>query len=319
MAVSGGIKFFKKSYFDIDAIVTTTTSTGTATEDFVRDRDNATYWQSVGSDDTTTETMEIDFGEAKTIDRIILVKNNFKNFKVEYWNDVTPTVLGARFGTGLFGLNTFGEVTSGIEDRWNQFTSVTTKETTPNPLVGAFGTAVFGTAVFDRDISEETNTKETNYYECESVSTQKIKLTVETTQVANAQKQLFQFIISQELGTFTGYPVYTQKHTRDMREKKTLRGKPRFTIFDDHYSSSLQFGTYPTAVDHALMLTLWDNMSDFLIYPCGADEDQYRFPMKGNRLEDLYLSFFDADFSPNYTQNVYDLGLNYSVGIKEVV
>lgn len=273
MTVSGGIKFLKKSRCHIDnENVLVTCSTGAPQRTNLIDNVTYTKWQSSGSDDLTTETIEIDFGASYTIDRLILRKNNFKAFTVQYDN-------------------------SG----WTHFANVVTKEGS------------------QANITETTNTKETNYYEFDSVTTQKILISVDTTQSADDEKECYEVIASEEIGTLTGYPVYQQNFQRKTAKKETPRGRSKFSIFDEIYNCTLTFSGYPTAADHTIMLALWDLMQEFYIYPCGANEDQFRFEQKGYRLEDIYLVHFDGEFGPNYVQNVYVLGLDYTVNLTEVL
>lgn len=82
MAFAGGIKFFDKSMSlkkDGSSIVV---STGSG--DYALDRNPHTVWRSVGSDDTTTETLTVTFPEAITFSRILLLGHNFKEFNIQY-------------------------------------------------------------------------------------------------------------------------------------------------------------------------------------------------------------------------------------------
>lgn len=273
MTISGGIKFFNKSFCDISIDeVNLVVSSGGSVKDAIRDRKNTTKWSSLGSNDATTETIEIDFGEIKTIDRLILIKNNLKAFNVQYHNGSSYT----------------------------DFSSVVTKEGT------------------QASITETANTKTTNYYEFASVSTQYIKITMTTTQTTNDEKYIYQVIATSELGAFTGYPVFNRSFSPIVSRKTTLSGKTRASVFGEMFECSLSFNGYPTALDHALVLRLWENSEEFLIYPCGGNEDQFRFKTKGDRLEDLWLVTITNDWSPNYVENVYCLPLNYSLNLTEV-
>ena len=271
MTISGGIKFFKKSRSDIDDDnVIITASSGEATKNNIRDRVRYLKWISIGSDDVTTETLEIDFGALYDIDRLLLVKHNFKNFQVEYDN-------------------------SG----WTDFANVVTKEGT------------------QANIQETGNTKVNSYYEFDSVNTQKIRISMDTTLVVDDEKELFEVVATEEIGTFTGYPQNSQSFSRNAIRKQTARGRVKYSILDESYTTSLTFDKYPTAVDHTTVLTLWNDLKEFLIYPCGGNEDQFRFEEKGYRLEDIYLVWFSDNFNPNYEQNVYVFGLNYTVALEE--
>ena len=87
MAVTGGIKFFKKSKC-LDATASSPIS-GDASVDNLLNANRETFWRSIGTDDTVTEEIEITFSETKTIDRIFLLDINAKDFNIMY--DVSGT------------------------------------------------------------------------------------------------------------------------------------------------------------------------------------------------------------------------------------
>ena len=70
----------------VESFDSITVASGDASKAYIYDRNFATKWLSVGSDDTTTETIEIIFALAKTIDRISLINHNLKEFDIQYWN-----------------------------------------------------------------------------------------------------------------------------------------------------------------------------------------------------------------------------------------
>lgn len=273
MAVSGGIKFFYKNYGDLDNdSASASVSTGSSARNFARSRKTYLYWISEGSDDTTTETYELRFGESKDIDRIILNRHNFKAFTVEYWDGAA----------------------------WADFADVVTPSGTKT------------------NITETANTETTNYYEFTSVSTEKIRVSIDTTQTTNAEKYIYEVIATEEIGTLTGYPVYIGSNNRATADKKAIDGRISKTILGTVFSCQLQFQRYGIEADHTIMQTLWDLEAPFLIYPSGADESQFRYESKiGNRNRDIYLVNFASDFSPNYDMNVYKNALNYAVSFIE--
>ena len=97
MAITGGIKFFKKNQMS-DASPSATS--GDASAKFMLDLDVDTYWTSVGSSDSTTETITINFGSNKTIDRILLLDHNFKNFTVKYLSGSSYVAFANVIGIG---------------------------------------------------------------------------------------------------------------------------------------------------------------------------------------------------------------------------
>jgi hypothetical protein len=70
----------------IEAFESITVLSGDTSKQYLYDRNFTTKWQSVGSTDATTETIEIVWGAAKTFDRICLIGHNLKSFTIQYWN-----------------------------------------------------------------------------------------------------------------------------------------------------------------------------------------------------------------------------------------
>jgi len=100
MPITGGVKFFKKSkaLFALGATATATSNTDAAKN--VLSSNKFVIWQSLGSDDATTETIVITFPATADIDRIFLISMNWKEFTVKYDVTGTPTDF-----TSVVGLN----------------------------------------------------------------------------------------------------------------------------------------------------------------------------------------------------------------------
>lgn len=274
MTISGGIKFLRKNRGDIDdENASASVSSGTATRTYARNRKRYLRWESSGSDDLTTETYELNFGDSYDIDRLILNRHNFKAFTVEYWNGAA----------------------------WTDFANVVTKEGT------------------QATVTETVNTKTTSYYEFDSVNTEKIRLSIDTTQTVDAEKYIYELIATEEIGTLVGYPIYSGTFAKRRALKQAFTGRQAQSIMGESYRGSLAFNFYPVEADHLVIKELWELDKEFLIYPCGANEDQFRYTtMIGNRLRDIFLVNFISDLTPIYERNVYINALNYSVNLSEV-
>jgi hypothetical protein len=83
--ITGMMKIFKQNFLAAEALTFSVTS-GAASIDNIKDFDKNTKWVSVGSDDLTTEVITITFTNSVTINRLLLLNMNFKNFSAEYWN-----------------------------------------------------------------------------------------------------------------------------------------------------------------------------------------------------------------------------------------
>lgn len=81
------IMFFKKNFADYsDSQVAVTASQSSTYAPFVQRRSNSLGWMTTGSVDSDNTTLTCDFVNLKTIDNIILIGHNFKNYTIKYWD-----------------------------------------------------------------------------------------------------------------------------------------------------------------------------------------------------------------------------------------
>lgn len=133
MAISGGIKLFDQSYCLLKDGASIDTSTGDPSANYALDRNPFTYWRSVDSDDTITETLEINFPTSKTIDRIFLVDHNFKDFNIKY--DLSGAWTHFASVVGINGsLSNITETVFADDTAYYEFTPVTTTKIQINVL-----------------------------------------------------------------------------------------------------------------------------------------------------------------------------------------
>ena len=85
--MSSQIVFMDKNKVDVENTNATITATqGSSFIQFVRNRSNRSAWVTNGSVDADNTEIEIDFGDSRTLDIIILVTHNFKAYTMKYWN-----------------------------------------------------------------------------------------------------------------------------------------------------------------------------------------------------------------------------------------
>lgn len=81
------IYFFEKNKADItNTDVVITASQADEFTAFMQNRDNNSAWITTGSQDSDNTNFVIDFGSERDITDIILIKNNFKDYTIQYWN-----------------------------------------------------------------------------------------------------------------------------------------------------------------------------------------------------------------------------------------
>lgn len=124
MAITGHAKFFKKSKCLEKDGATASASSGNSGASNILNPNTETYWVSSGSNDLTTETIEIEFASA-LISRILLLDHNFETFDIQYDSSGTWTDFASVVGIGG-SLASISESTFSENGAYYEFDSVTT-------------------------------------------------------------------------------------------------------------------------------------------------------------------------------------------------
>ena len=272
MSMTGGISFFDKNKALFDDGSTCVASTNTADQNLILGTNKYFKWESIGSDDITTETLTITLPTAISLSRILLLDHNFKNFGIQY---------GASLDfANVLGLDSYS----------------------------------------DNQILETGFAKNTAYYEFDAVTTDTIIISIDTTQVADAQKFLHQFIITNELGTLTGFPGMNGiKLDRNDRKDKAISGRLHIEKGYETASFRLNLKAYPVQADIDTLDSLHDRELPFLAWLNGGKPDQFRLDQRGFRLEDVYQMKVDKPAKNSFYKNIYTAAVDQSYSFVEVV
>lgn len=162
--------------------------------------------------------------------------------------------------------------------------------------------------------------RNTSYFEFDAVSTDTIILTIDTAQIVDAEKFLTQFIVTNELGTFEGYPqLKSLALNRDSKKQKAISGRLHIQKGYESASFKLDLKRYPKQNDIDLLDDLHERETPFLTWLCGGLPDQFRIKQRGFLVENLYNMQIDMALKNSYDKNVYLLGVNQSYSFVEVV
>ena len=258
------IKFLDISHLDIDSIAVLVAFSGQGLIDLLRDRRKSTRWSSESSNDTITETIDIDFGALKDVDYIQLVNHNLKQFTIKYDVAGTPTD-------------------------------------------------------FSVPINETTNTSTNNIYNnFTKINTQKIYVTAIKTITANEEKKIAELIVTELLGTFSGFPIIKAALSRNKIVKKLVRGKKKIANQDQTMVIDMEFKRYPIETDMALIETLDARTNPFYILLSGNQENLFTNLRDGWKNEDIRLYGITSKYEPNYTDNIISLRPNFKIKFEEV-
>lgn len=169
-------------------------------------------------------------------------------------------------------------------------------------------------------IDESTFALDTAYYEFSPINLTEIVITANTTQVADAEKYLTQFVATNELGTLDGFPNMNGiTLDRNDRKEKAISGRVHIEKGYESAGFDLALRTYGEQDDIDLLDSLHEMEEPFLVWLCGGDPDQFRLEQRGFRLQDLYQMKIDQQMKNAYDRNIYVLGVNQNYSFIEVV
>jgi hypothetical protein len=272
--ITGGIKFFERNQALAKDGNTATASTNDGAAIYLLTNNKYVRWESVNSNDLTTETVTITFKNTRTIDRLLLTRHNLKQYQITY------------NGT-------------------NEFTNVSNLD---GDLVGG--------------ISETTYDKSTSYYKFDQVAVDSLTITMNTTQVADAQKFITEVVATRELGTLAGFPrVRNMAHSRNIRGSQVLSGKNVLQPTYETTSFRLGLSNYAVKDDVLLFDSIHEREQSLLVWLCGGryGDEFFPIPQRGFNLEDLYSMKINRPLPANYANGIYTNGANGTLSFVEVV
>ena len=297
--INGMMKVFYTNYM-IEQANTTTATTGTISNAYDEDKD--TQWISVGSDDTTTETIEVDFTNPQTISRIILNTINWREFNIDYWNGsawVDFTGVYSNWEYGKFLADSTGAYLKDGDGKW-----ITDGDTA---------------AMSEIDFSN--NLLPVLYFAFDSVSVEKVRIRVTKTFTTDAQKHLTEFYIGNEIGSFIedltskpnkytpsigfGAKTLTKSNMGSLRYERGQKFKAKFQLKELWEQNDLE-----------IIYEMFD-MGEFMFWACGGSPE-YSYQATWG-MEDIYHCIIIGDLSNVFAHGRDPkLGMNIKFEIREV-
>lgn len=167
---------------------------------------------------------------------------------------------------------------------------------------------------FSTPITYSANTDVNSFHSFTQVSTTKIRVTMNTTQTADAEKQVGELRFLELIGTVQKNPVQIKQNFNDnSRTITTSSGGTVFVRFGSKYQAKYTFEAC-SDTDLALFLTLKDLKDVFFVYPCGGTaQTEYGF-----RVQDMFLVNYVNDYNPDLVGDLFDVGMNLTLDLREV-
>jgi len=173
---------------------------------------------------------------------------------------------------------------------------------------------------FSTPINPTNDTKTTSHYEFAQINTTNLRLTILGTKVANADKQIRQFIATVKIGQLEGWPKITKPTiSTNKRKNKMLSGKVHVVESLESYACSLSVDSWKIQADIDIISAVYERREGVIMWINAGSEDQFSMDIRGYRPEDIYLVRPVDDWQPEFYKGVYSLGLKVSVDLAEVI
>lgn len=171
---------------------------------------------------------------------------------------------------------------------------------------------------FSTPINETTNIDTSNYYSFTKVFSSKLKLVITGTQVANDDKLIRQFIVTELYGEFTVEPRVRPIVDRDRVSTKYLSGKTNVSKAIGGFVCEIKLDSVSNENDLALVELIFDSYEGVLTWLCGGDDTQFETQRIGWRLEDIYLMQPTNEYHPEWQDGFYKHGMPILLKMVEV-
>lgn len=118
--ITGGVKFFdaNAAWLVNGGTIVDTLGTGSSVVQYLLGKSRYTYWSTVGSNDSTVETLTLTF-PSYAVNRIFVVGHNWKQFTCKYWNGSAfvdfSSVLGINGALSVISESAFADNTAYYE------------------------------------------------------------------------------------------------------------------------------------------------------------------------------------------------------------
>lgn len=280
MAITGGIKVFDLSRAR-PGLATVAASTGNTAASRIIDGSIYTMWQSIGSNDATTETITLTFSPSITINRLLLSNLNFKDFNIQYDNGSGYTHFAAV--VGLDGSKTnITETAFADTAAYYEFTSVA-------------GITAIRIQVLKSQVANAQKylfrffafTEQGTFIGYPKVSS-----------AAHSRNERSKKTASEK-----------------MKVQKSYR-TAAFTLMFASYPTELVY-----RADIALVQTLFDLETPFSVWLCGGrrGEDYFRHSIFGWTLNDILTMNIVGVWNPVFRENLYLGGVNATLNLVEAI
>lgn len=168
---------------------------------------------------------------------------------------------------------------------------------------------------FSTPASLTANAIDGSLFEFNTVNTTKIKLTMNTTMIANSQKSVTELRVFRELGSVSMNPSKVKNEWPDAsKEYATSNGGTVFVYFGEKFKTKLSF-TKASAADVALFRSLKERGEPFYVYLCGGIDT---YTEEFWRPSDMYFVIYTSEMTSELIGGLHAGIVKIDVTLKEV-
>lgn len=172
---------------------------------------------------------------------------------------------------------------------------------------------------FSTPIAPTANTAASNYYSFTPVTSGKIQIVMNSTQVVDADKFIKQLIVTEVLGTLSIQPEIEPQWDKDRKATKFLSGKSFVAKSVGAFNVRVRMKAAFDNTDLTLVEALFASYEGFLLSLSGGDTSDYSDNIRqGYRLEDVFLMDLVNEYSPEFVTSRWAMGLPIDLKMVEV-
>lgn len=168
-------------------------------------------------------------------------------------------------------------------------------------------------------VSSTAYSMASGYFEFDTVVTSEVRIRVRKTQVADAQKYLTNFLLTKEIGTFTGFPRIEPNSNRNEEKIKAMSGKFLVQKGFDTTQIKITFKTHPYQADIDIVTALYESEDPFLVYPCGGrtGTTYFKISTRSWAVDAIFNMQLVGKVADKFEKGVYTLGVSNSITLEE--
>jgi hypothetical protein len=164
------------------------------------------------------------------------------------------------------------------------------------------------------------NTETTTLITYPTFPTDKIKITIGTTQIVDADKRLTQFIATELMGQLKSFPIISRtKVALNKKKNKMLSGKVSVTETSGFFSCELSVKLLKDNDDLTLLENIHFSRQGVLLLLSGGDEAQFSSRRLGYRNVDLFLVRPTTEWGADWYKGLYTSGMKIKIRLEESI